>query len=245
MSNEAVQTLWIGPELSTLERTALRSFLAHGHEVDLYTYGEVRGVPAGVALRDAGEVLPASAVFRYRDLPSYAGFANFFRYKLLLERGGWWVDADVVCLAPFDLAGEHVVAGEPSPAGTVAASAVLKAPAGSPLMAAAWEACRSRDPQALGWGETGPRLLAALLPRFGLAPEPAEVFCPLAWDRWSDALDPDFVWEPPAATRGVHLWNEMWRRHGRSKDDPTPPGCLYERLKARYLQEPAEEPAQG
>src|SRR3954451_19785346 len=70
---EVIQTLWIGPELSTLERLSLRSFLAHGHEVCLYTYGEVRGVPAGGAVRDAAEILPAAAVFRYRDLPSYAG----------------------------------------------------------------------------------------------------------------------------------------------------------------------------
>jgi hypothetical protein len=234
---EVVQTLWIGSELSTLERLSLRSFLAHGHEVCLYTYGEVRGVPAGVVVRDAAEILPAAAVFRYRDLPSYAGFANFFRYKLLLERGGWWVDADVVCMAPFDLPGEHVFASEPGREGEVPASAVIKAPAGSAVMAAAWAACRSRDPESLGWGETGPRLLAELLPRLGLAPVPPEVFCPLAWDRWSDALDPGFVWQPAGATRAVHLWNEMWRRHGRSKDAPGSPGCLYERLKARYLQE--------
>jgi len=234
---DVIQGLWIGPALSAMERLSLASFLACGHEVHLHTYGAVDGVPSGVVLRDAAEILPASAIFHYREHATSAGFANFFRYKLLLERGGWWVDLDVVCLAPFDFPGEHVFAGEPAGEGRMATNAVIKAPAGSAAMARAWEVCRSKDPRALGWGETGPRLLTALVSELALehAIQPPEVFCPLHYDRWDDALDPAFVADFGPATRAVHLWNEMWRREGRSKDERYPPGCLYERLKARYL----------
>lgn len=39
-------------------------------------------------------------MFTYREHPSYAGFSSFFRYKLLLERGGWWVDTDSLPAPP-------------------------------------------------------------------------------------------------------------------------------------------------
>ena len=63
------------------------SFLAHGHDFHLYTYAPIDNVPEGVVMQDANDILPASMIFQYRDHSSYAGFANFFRYKLLLDRG--------------------------------------------------------------------------------------------------------------------------------------------------------------
>ncbi len=36
-------------------------------------------------------------------------FANFFRYKLLLEKGGWFVDSDTICMRPFDFDNEYVL----------------------------------------------------------------------------------------------------------------------------------------
>jgi mannosyltransferase OCH1-like enzyme len=36
-------------------------------------------------------------IFHYTDCGSYAGFADHFRYKLLLEKGGWWPDLDMPC----------------------------------------------------------------------------------------------------------------------------------------------------
>ncbi len=96
--NDVIQGLWIGDELSTMERLSIASFLAQGHPYHLYVYRPVSNVPLGTCLKDASEVLPESMIFQYPDYASYAGFANYFRYKLLLERGGWWVDTDAVCL---------------------------------------------------------------------------------------------------------------------------------------------------
>ncbi len=96
--SDAIQSLWIGSALSTMERLSLTSFVAAGHNVHLYTYDDVAGVPEGVELRDANAILPRSRIFRYAEHDTVSGFSNFFRYKLLLERGGWWVDTDVVCL---------------------------------------------------------------------------------------------------------------------------------------------------
>ncbi|WP_112787754.1 glycosyltransferase [Geminisphaera colitermitum] len=101
MKSPSIQFLWIGGRLSTLERLCLRSFLAHGHDVHLYTYEQVKGVPEGVRLLNGRDILPETAIFTYKEgfgQGSYAGFADFFRYQLLRKRGGWWFDMDCIAL---------------------------------------------------------------------------------------------------------------------------------------------------
>src|SRR5579883_2826667 len=71
-----------------MERLCIASFLKHGHEVHLYVYQDTEGIPPGTVVRDGREILPESRIFMYREYATYAGFANFFRYKLLLEKGG-------------------------------------------------------------------------------------------------------------------------------------------------------------
>ena len=234
---EIVQGLWIGPELSVMERMSVASFLAHGHEYHLYVYDDVRHVPEGASVRDAGEILPSSMIFRYAREKSYAGFANFFRYKLLLERGGWWADSDVICLRPFSFPEEYVFASETDKGVQVANSGVIKAPAGSAAMEYAWQTCRSKDPAQLRWGETGPRLVAQAIKRFSLEKhlKPFSVFCPLGYLEWAEVLNPAANPASDPSTHAVHLWNEMWRRAGADKNARYHPDCLYERLRRRYL----------
>jgi mannosyltransferase OCH1-like enzyme len=222
-----------------MERLSIASFVHHGHDYHLFTYGEVDGLPPGAVREDARAILPESMIFRYRDFPSYAGFSNFFRYKLLLDRGGWWVDTDLVCLRPFDDDEPYVFASETTRDGReVATSGVLKAPAGSEAMALAWDICRASDSRQLTWGETGPRLVGQVITRFGLERyrQPARTFCPVAYHDWRCLLDPDVAWSFDERTRALHLWNEMWRRGGVDKDEEHLPTCLYEQLKATYLQ---------
>jgi hypothetical protein len=243
--NRRIQGLWVGDALSAMERLSIASYLAHGHDFDLYAYGPIRDVPPGARLLDAAEVLPVDRVFLYRDRPSYAGFANYFRYKLLLERGGWWVDLDTVCLRPFDFEGDHVFSSERTRDGrSVPNATFLKAPAGSPVMGSLWDACRSKDPAAIIWGETGSKLLAETLPRLatGSCLQDPDVFCPIDFFEWRRALDPGDPRAFPESTRAVHLWHEMWRKEGSDKDAEYPPDCLYERLKARHGVGPSPRP---
>jgi mannosyltransferase OCH1-like enzyme len=236
-SDRIIQGLWIGAELSVMERLSVSSFLSNGHEYHLYVYDEMKGIPAGTVVKDAGEILPASGIFQYKHQASYAGFANFFRYKLLLERGGWWIDTDVVCLKPFDFAEEHVFATEMCRGEEVVTSGIIKAPVGSPLMAYAWGVCQQKNPQELVWGETGPKLMGEAVNRFSLVrfKKPFEVFCPLDYSEWHRVLEPDFEAAFGETTYAVHLWNEMWRDAGQDKNAEYNPACLYERLKRKYL----------
>ena len=237
-ANELIQGLWIGSELSVMERLSISSFLANGHSFDLYAYSDLANVPAGTEIRDANEIMPASSIFRYRDNGGYAGFSNFFRYELLLQRGGWWVDLDTICLRRFSFDDDYVIGSEPiAGGGAHPISGVLKAPPKSELMEHLCQVCRSKDPATITWGETGPRLVAEGLTRFSLQTylQPYEVFCPIGWYEWELVVNPEFSIPPDDRNFAVHLWNEVWRRNGKDKDTQYDPGCLYEVLKAKYL----------
>jgi hypothetical protein len=236
--NDVIQGLWLGDSLSNMERLSIASFLAHGHEYHLYVYGAVSSVPAGAHLRDAREILADSMIFQYARHASYAGFANYFRYKLLLERGGWWADTDTVCLRPFDFPEEYVFGSELTMEGEATpTSGFIKAPAGSEAMAFAWEECLRKDPRRLTWGETGARLIAAVIRNYSLDAflQDFRTFTPVAHFEWERVLEPGWNVDFAATTRSIHLWNEKWRRAGRDKNATYPSDCLYERLKAMYL----------
>lgn len=235
--NKVIQGLWIGPELSVMEQLSIASFLKNGHEYDLYVYDEVQNIPAGTVVKDANEILPSSKIFQYKQTPSYAGFANFFRYKLLLERGGWWADTDTICLKPFDFPEQHVFATEICRGLEVVSSGVIKAPAGSEAMGHAWEVCKSKNPEQLIWGETGPRLTAEVVSRYSLEQyaKSYDVFCPLAYTEWHRALEPETEVALAESSYAIHLWNEMWRGANQDKNARYPDNCLYEQLKRRYL----------
>lgn len=235
---DIIQGLWIGPALSVMERLSVASFLACGHEYHLYVYDDVGNVPPGAVVKDAGTILPAEMIFQYRDFKSYAGFSNFFRYKLLLERGGWWADADIVCLRRLDFQEPHVFSSELTSAGAEVVNAgVIKSPAGSRALAYAWETCAAKDPRQIVWGETGPGLVAEVVRRFSLERhvKPPSVFCPVPLRDFERLVEPGASWAFGEETRAVHLWHEAWRRVGLDKDMQYHPDCLYERLKRRFL----------
>lgn len=236
-NNKIIQSLWIGAELSVMERLSIASFLAHGHEYHLYVYEDVQLLPEGTRIKDGNDILPSSMIFQYRDFKSYAGFSNFFRYKLLMECGGWWVDTDMVCLQPFAFADDYVFASELNEGSEVTSSGAIKAPAASAVMTYAWQTCQSKDVKNLVWGETGPRLIGEAVRRFSLDQfrQPARAFCPLSYCDWNKVLQPGEIQSFGDDTYALHLWNEMWRRAALDKNQEFHPACLYEKLKRKYL----------
>ena len=110
--NRIVHGLWIGTRLSNLELLTLKSFVRHGHEFHLWLYNELENeLPAGVVAEDASRIIPRRAIFRKKNIDDECGvgrgsysspFSDLFRYKLLYEHGGYWVDMDVTCLRPFN-----------------------------------------------------------------------------------------------------------------------------------------------
>lgn len=112
--NKVINSLWIGNTLSEMELLTTASFTKFGHAFYLWTYGDIQNLPTNVILKDANEIIPENKVFKYDQHSnidwgkgSYAGFSDIFRYKLLYEYGGWWVDMDVTCLQAFNSTEEY------------------------------------------------------------------------------------------------------------------------------------------
>lgn len=134
-----VHGLWIGKVLSSIELLTIKSFLHNGYTFHLWLYEELEtSLPEGCIVEDASSIMPRNTVFTYRYASqygigkgSYAGFSDIFRYKLLYDRGGWWVDMDVTCLKPFDVEGPYFFRKHHE---LPLVGNVMKAPKGSPVM---------------------------------------------------------------------------------------------------------------
>jgi hypothetical protein len=254
---QQIVSLWIGGPLRPIERLSLRSFVAHGHPVALYSYGAVEGVPAGVEQRDAATVLPYEMALanRYRS-GSFALFANLFRLELQRRGLGAWVDVDVVALRELDLDGDFIVGRESD---RFLNNAVLKLAPDSPLLSdwvaatkegrvppwlpvhrapKAWlkqAAGRRVEPAELPFGTFGPKAITALAERHGLTKraQPEPVFYPLHPRDAERLFDPTLSLDELVTpdTRTIHLWNE---KLGPMKMQPPPAGSILAELFSRY-----------
>ena len=147
-----------------------------------------------------------------------------------------WVDMDMVCLAPFDeVPGEYCFSVERrEEGGLYPASCVIRCPALSPLMAscsaAAWV-----EGKGAHWTQLGPKLLKSGIDTMGLARYEVSwsTFCPVNY-LGNLHEGPGGEWRQPD-TRGIHLWNEIWRQRGLDKDASYPADSIYEQLKREYL----------
>jgi len=93
---------WFGKPFNAFHWACIRSFTTRDHDYRLYVYDAME-VPDGVTLMDAKEILPRKELFAIKNpvtgSPDVGPFSDLFRYKLLLDRGGWYVDVDTICLA--------------------------------------------------------------------------------------------------------------------------------------------------
>ena len=191
---ETVRSFWQGNRLPPLVRACLGSFARQGHRVELYSY-QTLDVPDGVTLSDATLVLPSGALSQFQG--HVAAFADLFRYQLLHDRGGWWVDTDVYCLTATLPAVERAWAPEEN--GRLN-NAILKFPAGDPVCALLLQRARERanvrareratEPNC--WGALGPALVTEVLGQAEASSHGGTRadFYPLHW------LEAHYLWLP-------------------------------------------------
>src|SRR5262245_2720366 len=112
----------------------INSMLAQGHPLTIYTYNpaELKSVDRRVQVLDARTALPLSAEVAHQLAVRPSLTTNVLRYKLLQKGAGIWVDLDVLLIKPLPKT-DHLFAYE-DPDHTWINGAVLKLPAGSPLL---------------------------------------------------------------------------------------------------------------
>ena len=245
--------LWIGSSLGPVERACLRSVLRQGHKLDLYCYSQPDGVPAGVALRDAAEILPRSSIVRHHS-GSVSLFSNRFRYELQRRSLGTWLDCDAYLVRPLDSTSDYLI-GEYEP-GKINGG-IMRLPPDSPILSALfavfeerhvmpWLPWRSKASARwrllttgrvglakLPWGSAGPVALTYLARAHGVdhVALPPEVLYPVRWQEADWILDSGRTLEDVVTplTVSVHFWNERIKEF---KHRPAPPGSVLARLHA-------------
>ena len=110
-----VVTFWHGP-LDRLRQLCLKSQVAAGHNVTVYSFDPLPDLPDGVGNAEAEAILPHTFAERLRP-PQPDGswrdwtllqFSDFFRMRLMAERASadaarLWLDADVLLLKPIEI----------------------------------------------------------------------------------------------------------------------------------------------
>lgn len=197
-----IKCFWHGPPLSYLHKICLQSFIAHGHGVELYSYGPVAAVP-GVAAKDAGAVMPVEELFYFRDPQTgradISPFVDLFRLKLLQDLGGWWCDIDTICLS--DAVPDLAYAWSrdyPSLNPPGVSNGLLAFPKEDPIVRNLYDRARASGSQIAFREQLGTQLLSRTLMELGL---PLDVggdftsFCPLVWIEVFKLWLPEFAAE--------------------------------------------------
>jgi glycosyltransferase involved in cell wall biosynthesis len=91
-------------------KAATVSMRAAGHPVKVWSYTPEKLEflsPHGIEVRPADDVLPRGLFQRIMAGSEIRYFSDLFRYAVLYEHGGLWMDTDVVLLRPFPFHGDH------------------------------------------------------------------------------------------------------------------------------------------
>lgn len=235
--NKIIQSMWIPDHFSNNELLGMKSYLFQGHSFHLYAYSmNIKNLPANITLKDANEIIPYTKIFK--DIfGSYSAFADWFRFKLLYEKGGWWVDLDTVCVQPLDIADKYCFSTEADTEGNYLLNPTcIKCPAGSPFLKECLDFIEKRGQKNIGFGEFGLKLYRRIMAHYefmAFAPPPV-AFCPIPWFELYRFISLD-DYKPSPATYTIHLWNDMWRRGCLNKNAAYHSQSIYERLKRKYL----------
>lgn len=220
--NKVVNGLWIGPLLSNIELLTIRSFLAAGHIFRIWIYEPVSNIPEGVEVFDANSIIPSDQIFRYKYANAFghgkgsvSGFSDIFRYKLLYDQGGWWVDMDICCIAPFEFDAPYFFRTHHD---LNMVGNIMKCPKGCKLM---WE-CYTEAKEKVDENNTDWHKPIEILNRHvaeqGLSDYIFKNFS--NEDKWQDIRRYIFGdREIPRAYVALHWMNEEWRSRGINKND--------------------------
>lgn len=220
---QAVGTLWIGARLSFLEQLCLQSYVDHGQRIVLFTYGEVAGVPRGVEIRDAGQVMGGDRILRVQRgraalRGSPALHADMFRLRMLAATDLIWADTDAYALRPL-VADDGWLVGQRRGR---ALNGVLRLPRTSHALRLLIDGIDGRvilpglrgDPESLRWGAAGPEALNLALDLTGEDRhlcDPDRLYPIPARDKLR-LLAPGMAVMPPGAM-SIHLWGTNLRAH--------------------------------
>ena len=240
-----VHMLWVSGALSRLARLSLASFAANGYRVVLWSYDPDHLRAEAADVRDAATLLPLPK----EDFANMAYLTSLFRYRVLAEQGGIWVDMDVVALERDpDIAARPLVASEkrrpfrhaePTATGeslTQVTNCFMANPVPRPgdLWHRAVDRVAALNPEDRNWENVGPHMLSSLMlrhPDLEIDILPPESVDPVAW--WNV---PGYFLEErdPPPSPFMHMYATIWARREVDAEAPFPANSLAGRLWRRF-----------
>jgi len=203
---------------------------------------DVDGVPPGVVLKDAREILPTDKIVRHEKTGSPALHSDLFRYALIGKTEQAWVDLDIIALQPLVFDNDYIFGYESE---NEVNGAILKLPHGSPALKELldYNADSHGYPpylsktrrfryflKSLGrgfsitqwpWGSIGPRALTFHLSKSNEIRHalPTDAFYPIPFEEAEKFLIPGAITESTFSkkTFAVHFWGSAIRRMAKEK----------------------------
>lgn len=289
MDNKIVQSFWYSKDetqnsLSSIEILCIASFLYHNHIFYLYTYtpndtsmqylkkqiSQCKNAH-NLQIKDAREILPESEIFFDPRGVGIASFSDYFRYNMLYQNGGWWVDMDVICLKTLDLKTPFAFASERrnNPVSIAITNCVMKGEKNSnfllDLIQKAKEDIQNNDyipnktlldkilkalklrkkraVKTVNWGLVGPDFLSQNIKNTLMINfvYPPNYFCEIDWFNARAFINPSYQLPQDEIIYLLHAWNGIWEKTKQEKNLNYPKDCLLERLKRKYLTPPPNE----
>jgi hypothetical protein len=111
-----ISTLWMDGPLRRIDAICLKSMVAQGMDVTVYTYGDIPNLPKGIKGADAESILKRDFIKRislikkadHNQWQPVANFSDFFRVQLMKYGKGLWLDSDVFVFRPFQYDARNV-----------------------------------------------------------------------------------------------------------------------------------------
>ncbi len=258
---DKIQSFWIGNELSTLEQLSIISFLKNGHDYDLYSYeNNINGLPQNVNLVDANLIIPYADFLEMKQKLTLANISDIFRYKMLYENGGWWVDTDIVCLNNFNKIESSIMISTSWEYqwGECANNCVLRFDKKNIIAKILYERSVEIAKSIQNYCDTGPFLVQSIVNEFELQDKliPYFYFNPISWrhvpysiaynnrslkNYIKELLRPYFKFHTlkgmtyKSNSYAIHLWNNVWSENNLDKNETYAKSSIYEILKSKYL----------
>lgn len=231
--------------LGPVHVACLRSFRRHGHHVILHAFDPPEDTPDDIKIFDASKLMRREEITIHRKTKSLSLASDIYRYRMLREGMGMYVDCDVYCLRPFPDQ-KYVFGWESSNA---ISNAVLGAPHNSDLVKRLILAANDRSfippwrskgtrrwlrirkavglpipPANMPWGTFGPSLLTHLVRELGLTDNamPIDALYPVHFGQTPLLLDPGIKLEDLITPRSyaVHLANAMRKTNKAPEGSP-------------------------
>ncbi|MGY2997356.1 glycosyltransferase involved in cell wall biosynthesis [Mesorhizobium sp. URHB0026] len=200
---------------------ATTSMRIAGHPVRVWSYAPDKLaflVPHGIEVRNADDVMPRALFERIVAGSEIRYFSDIFRYALLYEHGGLWMDSDVILLRPFPFRGDHFfnLQWRGSHKGHFVCGNVIYAKPYSSHLRALYEMSISRfhDTSGKEFGDIGPKLLSDYIASDAGAELREWVFSPMFFntidwneiDRFEKPIGELADYLNDERVFGIHLW---------------------------------------